>query len=88
MSQNLPAPCFQVYAASTLANLDFRQADLAVRGLIYTLLCELWVNHILPGDPVVLAKILGLDPKEVATTLPAAMAFFSYEGDCIFLPTT
>ena len=84
MAQNLPAPCFQVYAANTLANISFRQSDLAARGLVYTLLCELWVNHRLPCNPAVLAKVLGLDAGEVAAALPAAMAFFYIDGEDIY----
>ena len=86
MAQNLPAPCFQVYAASVLASLPFRQADLAARGLAYTLLCELWVNHRLPRNPAALAKVLGFDSGEVVAALPAAMAFFNIDGDSIFCP--
>ncbi len=86
VAQNLPAPCFQVYAASVLASLPFRQADLAARGLAYTLLCELWVNHRLPRNPAALAKVLGFDAGEVAAALPAAMAFFNIDGDSIFCP--
>jgi uncharacterized protein YdaU (DUF1376 family) len=84
MAQNLPAPCFQVYAANTLANISFRQSDLAARGLVYTLLCELWVNHRLPCNPAVLAKVLGLDAGELAAALPAAMAFFNIDGEDIY----
>lgn len=86
MSQNLPAPCFQVYAANVLASLPFRQADLAARGLVYTLLCELWVNHQLPSNPSILAKVLGLDAGEVAAVMPAAMAFLGIDGESIYSP--
>lgn len=86
MSQNLPAPCYQVYAASTLANLPFRQADLATRGLIHTMQLECWVNHRLPSNPVALAKVLGFDVGEVAGALTAAMVFFKVDGDTIYSP--
>lgn len=86
MSQNLPAPCYQVYAANVLANLSFRQADLSARGLVYTLLCELWVNNRLPSNPATLARVLGLDAGEVAAALPASMPFFSIDGEGIFSP--
>jgi 3-polyprenyl-4-hydroxybenzoate decarboxylase len=86
MSQNLPAPCFQVYAANVLASLAFRKADLAARGLVNTLLCELWVNHKLPCSPTVLAKVLGVDAREIAAALPAAMHFFTSDRDSIYSP--
>lgn len=86
MAQNLPAPCFQVYAASVLASRPFRQADLAARGLIYTMQMECWVNHRLPHNPADLAKFLGLSTGEVAAALPAAMAFFNIDGEGIYSP--
>ena len=86
MAQNLPAPCFQVYAASTLASRPFRQADLAARGLIHTMELECWVNHRLPHDPADLAKFLGVDAGVVAAALPAAMAFFKIDSEGIYSP--
>jgi uncharacterized protein YdaU (DUF1376 family) len=86
MAQNLPAPCYQVYAASTLASRPFRQADLAVRGLIHTMELECWVNHRLPHDPADLAKFLGVDVGVVAAALPAAMAFFNIDSEGIYSP--
>jgi len=86
MAQNLPAPCFQVYAASTLASRPFRQADLAVRGLIHTMELECWVNHRLPHDPADLAKFLGIAANEINAALPAAMAFFNIDGEGIYSP--
>ena len=86
MAQNLPAPCFQVYAASTLASRPFRQADLAVRGLIHTMELECWVNHRLPHDPADLAKYLGIAANEITAVLPAAMELFSIDSEGIFSP--
>lgn len=86
MAQNLPAPCYQVYAASVLASLPFRKADLATRGLISTMQMECWVNQRLPSNPADLAKVLGFDVSEVAGSLAAAMAFFDTDKDGIFSP--
>jgi uncharacterized protein YdaU (DUF1376 family) len=86
MAQNLPAPCYQVYAASVLASLPFRQADLATRGLIHTMQLECWVNHRLPSNPAALAKVLGFDAGEITAALPFAMTFFSIDGESIFSP--
>lgn len=86
MAQNLPAPCFQVYAASTLASRPFRQANLAVRGLIHTMELECWVNYRLPHDPAGLAKYLGVAANELTTALPAAMELFSIDSEGIFSP--
>ena len=86
MAQNLPAPCFQIYAASTLASRPFRQANLAVRGLIHTMELECWVNHRLPHDPADLAKYLGVAANEINTALPAAMELFRIDSEGIFSP--
>ncbi len=86
MAQNLPAPCFQVYAASTLASRTFRQADLAVRGLVHTMELECWVNHRLPHDSADLAKFLGIAANEITAALPAAMAFFNIDSEGIYSP--
>jgi len=86
MAQNLPAPCFQIYAASTLASRPFRQANLAVRGLIHTMELECWVNHRLPHDPADLAKYLGVAANEINAALPAAMELFRIDSEGIFSP--
>lgn len=86
MAQNLPAPCYLVYAANTLAGRPFRQADLAARGLIHTMELECWVNHRLPHDPADLAKFLGIAANEINAALPAAMAFFNIDGEGIYSP--
>jgi hypothetical protein len=69
MAQNRPPPAYQEYAASMLANNDFRMMDLAARGLLYTLRLEYWIGNPLPSDSLKLAKILRLDPDSVAIAL-------------------
>ena len=86
MSQNLPAPCYQVYAASRLASLPFRKADLATRGLIFTMEMECWVNHRLPQTYPALAKVLGIAVEEVSASLPAAMTYFKIDDQGIYSP--
>jgi len=86
MAQNLPPPCYQVYAANRLANTSFRQSTLAVRGLVVTLEMECWVNRRLPSNPASLAKVLGLDVSELAATLSAAMVFFKIDTEEIYSP--
>lgn len=74
MAQNLPAPCFQIYAASTLASRPFRQ----VRGLIHTMELECWVNHRLPHDPADLAKYLGVAANEIKRRMACCNGTFQY----------
>lgn len=68
-TQNRPPPSFQEYAASMLANNDFRMMSLASRGLLYTLRLEYWLGNPLPADPLQLGKILGFDSSQVALAL-------------------
>ena len=86
MAQNLPPPCYQVYAANRLANTSFRQSELAVRGLVVTLEMECWVNRRLPSNSASLAKVLGLDASELAAILPSAMVFFKIDTGGIYSP--
>lgn len=68
-SQNRPPPAFQEYAASMLANNDFRMMSLASRGLLYTLRLEYWLGNPLPADSHQLGKILGFDSSQVSLAL-------------------
>ena len=69
MAQNRPAPCYQEYTASMLANVNFRQMPLAARGLLYTLRLECWQNHRLPADPSKLASVLRFDESEIIAAM-------------------
>ena len=69
MAQNRPAPCYQEYSASMLANVNFRQMPLAARGLLYTLRLECWENHRLPADPSKLASVLRFDESEIIAAM-------------------
>ena len=86
MAQNLPAPCYQVYAATQLANRTFRQADLAVRGLIFTMDMECWVNHRVPSDYPALSKFLGISLNDIVASMPEAMIFFAVDEHGIYSP--
>lgn len=69
-----------------LANIHFRMLEPAERGLLYTMRLECWVNHGLPTNPVMLAKVLGLDPGEVAAALPNVKSFFREENNLLISP--
>ena len=69
MAQNRPAPCYQEYTASMLANVHFRQMPLAARGLLYTLRLECWENHRLPADLGELAGVLRFDESEIIAAM-------------------
>lgn len=86
MAQNRPAPAYQEYAASMLAKTEFRVSELSVRGLLYTLRLECWVNQKLPADPKVLGKILGLSAEEVNSGLKKLDTFFDVTDGWITCP--
>lgn len=86
MAQNRQAPAYQEYAASMLANVQFRMLSLAERGLLYTMRLECWVNHVLPENPVTLAKVIGFDATEVSQALPAVMPLFKSQDGMITCP--
>ena len=73
MSQKLPPPAYQTYAANILANLSFRQATLAQRGLAYTIELECWINGKIPSDVEKLGKVLGCAPNEIKSALSEAI---------------
>lgn len=70
------SPAFQLYAADLLADHRFRLMTMAERGLLLTMLCELWVNASLPALPASLARLLGVNVAGVEAALPAVMPFF------------
>ena len=86
MSQNRPAPAYMEYAAATLTDMRFRILTPAQRGLCWTMKLELWVNHGLPSNPDSLAKVLGMDPAEVRSELPAVMPVFAIKDEWIISP--
>jgi hypothetical protein len=76
MAQNRPAPCYQEYSASMLANVNFRQMPLAARGLLYTLRLECWENHQLPADSKKLSSVLRFDEAEIIAAMQWLDVFF------------
>ena len=84
MKQNRPAPAYQEYAASMLADYNFRALSLGERGALYTLRLECWVNKRVPADLNTLAKAFGLPRDELAGYLPALDPFFKTEDGWLF----
>ena len=56
-----PPPAFQCYASDWLAKEEFRLMTLEERGLLFSMLCQTWVNGSLPQDAESLAKLVGTD---------------------------
>ena len=75
-------PAFQCYASDWLAREAFRLAGLDERGLLWTMLCQVWVSDSLPTDPDDLARLLGLKNDEVARALtPRVLSAFDKTDD-------
>lgn len=86
MAQNREAPCYQEYAASMMARVEYRTMSMAARGLLYSMRLECWVNRGVPKNPVALARILGFESKELEAALPEVMPFFAIKKDMIVCP--
>ena len=76
MAQHRDPPAFQEYAASMMARTDYRVLSLDARGLLFTLRLECWVNRSVPGNPAVLARVLGFDAARVEKALAEITPFF------------
>ena len=86
MTQNRQPPAYQEYAASMLANNNFRMMSLEARGLWYTLRLEHWVENPLPADPVKLARILRLDTDVVTGALHELSDLIVFKEEMINIP--
>lgn len=59
------APAFMFYASDAIADKHYRMMSLAERGLYISMLCECWVNRIVPANPEAMAKWLGYPVDEI-----------------------
>lgn len=84
MIQYRDPPAYQEYAASMLANYNFRSLDLKARGALYTLRLECWVNKRIPADPATLSRALGLTKDELFEVLPTLEPFFKKDDGLLF----
>jgi len=87
MAQNRNPPAYQEYAASTLANRQFRLMTLAERGLFHTLRLECWENKQTPTTSQELAKYLSCDAAEIQSALTDRVKrFFIEENGSFYCP--
>lgn len=61
-----PPPAWQCYASDWLASEHFRLASLGERGLLWTMLNQVWVSDSLPSDSAELAQLFGLSTEAVS----------------------
>jgi hypothetical protein len=81
VNQNRNAPAYLEYAASMMSRLDYRRFNLEVRGLLYTLRLECWVNQSLPANTSDLARILGVPVDVITRLLPELIGPFFTERE-------
>jgi len=83
MAQNRKPPAFQEYAASFIANKNFRLMSLDERGLLMTMRFECWENLAVPSNRAALAKYLGFDEANFPLTERVLSFFIIYEQNFI-----
>lgn len=83
-----PPPAWQCYASDWLAREDFRLASLEERGLLWTMLNQVWVSDSLPCDSLELAALLGLPTDVVSKALISRVmsAFAPATNDRLICP--
>lgn len=87
MAQNRKPPAYQEYAATILADRNFRLMTLAKRGLFYTMRLECWQNSTVPVNTEELAKYLGFDASDIENLLTEEVkAFFEAKGSDYICP--
>ncbi len=76
-------PAYQRYPNDWLGNYKYTRLSFAHRGLIVTLLDNLWEHRKLPYDLGALEHILRATADEISLLLPDVLQFFLIEDDHI-----
>ena len=79
------APWYYTYAATRMAELNYRMMSLEERGLYFTLMNECWVNTFLPSDCESLASVLGKPVDHVRRAYTDSVAaYFTEEAGSLY----
>ena len=84
MTQNRKPPAYQEYAATILADRNFRLMALAERGLFFSMRLECWQNSEVPANENELAKYLGYEFSDIQQALTARVKSFFTANDSSF----
>ncbi len=76
MTQNRKPPAYQEYAATILADRNFRLMTLAERGLFFSMRLECWQNGEVPAIESDLAKYLSYDLADIKEALTLRVTSF------------
>lgn len=87
MAQDRKPPAYQEYAATILADRNFKLMTLSERGLFYSMRLECWQNSEVPSIENDLAKYLGYDLSEIQQALTSRVkTFFMMNNDLFYSP--
>lgn len=87
MAQNRKPPAYQEYAATILADRNFRLMTLAERGLLFSMRLECWQNINVPENSNELAKYLSYETDDINNALTERVkAFFSQKSGNFICP--
>jgi uncharacterized protein YdaU (DUF1376 family) len=87
MVQNRKPPAYQEYAATILADKNFRLMTLAERGLFFSMRLECWQNSEVPATENELAKYLGYAASDIQEALTTHVkAFFTLNDGLFYSP--
>jgi uncharacterized protein YdaU (DUF1376 family) len=82
---NKTAPWYYTYAATRMAELNYRLMSLEERGLYFTLMNECWVNTLLPSDIESLASLIGKPVEHVRRAYTHSVAaYFTEEAGSLY----
>jgi len=84
MTQNRKPPAYQEYAATILADRNFRLMTLAERGLFFSMRLECWQNSEVPAIENDLAKYLGYEVSEIQKALTLRVTSFFNLNNSLF----
>ena len=71
------APAYQEYARDTLADERFLLADMATRGVLWTLKMLCWSQGSIPADEAKLARLCGMEVEAFGEAWSAVSEFFA-----------
>lgn len=71
-------PSFMEYGSDLLGLERVKLMSLAERGLLATMRWHLWANDTMPADPVLMARVLGIDADDIKSAMTdRVLSFFA-----------
>jgi hypothetical protein len=86
VAQNRRPPAYLEYAATILANRQYRSMTLAERGLLFSIRLECWENKQVPASPVELAEYINCNVSEIKSLTDRVKTFLHEENSSFTCP--